>query len=191
MLLLAAVVLMTTRVQAQENANATVATSEKDQFLPSGKLTDFVFTDTLGQAVKISDFKGKYVLVDLFFTGCGACIGVAEALRDMHDSLKNETMVFLSVSTDKSRSVWLQSVRENAIKSNANPWAGMYAARKGTVLLYTGGSGNENDFCRKFVPNKFYPKLLLFDPNGKVLSEGIPRPDKKPLLFIDYIRKVM
>ena len=112
---------------------------------------------------------------------------VAEALRKVHDSFKHEEIVFISLSTDKNKELWLQSIRENAKRTKLNPWAGRSAARKGTVMLYTGGTGNENDFCRKYVPNRFYPKLLLIDPDGKVVDGEIPRPDRNPVAFMSYI----
>jgi cytochrome oxidase Cu insertion factor (SCO1/SenC/PrrC family) len=156
--------------------------------LRSTQILDYSFKDQAGKEIRISDFKGKYVLIDLWFTGCGACIAANDALKTVHDSLRNENVVFLSISIDKNKEKWTQSITKNAHPSTLNNWAGEYCPAEGTITLYTGGSGEENEFIKKYVPSGFYPQLLLISPTGTILSANLPRPDPNPQLLIDFIR---
>lgn len=153
------------------------------------KVNDYTFTDTAGHPVKLSDFRGQWLMVDVWYSGCGGCITANQGMRTVHDSLAKEGVLFLSISIDKSREKWMASVTPGAKKSKMNPWAGMYVPAVGTVVLYTSGSGHDNDFRETFVPKNIYPKLLLFDPQGNLISDNPPRPDLKPKDLINFIRE--
>jgi thiol-disulfide isomerase/thioredoxin len=153
-------------------------------------LLDYPFKDTKNQTVRLSDFKGKFIFVDMWYSGCGFCISANEALYAVHEKLKNENIVFLSISVDSIRQKWITSITKNAPKTSLNPWAGKYNPSPGTIILYTGGSGLNNDFVKKYDPDNYYPKLLLIDPSGKLISDHPPRPDgipDQPEKLIDFI----
>ncbi|WP_165499766.1 redoxin domain-containing protein [Pedobacter frigidisoli] len=154
-----------------------------------GALAGYTFTDTLGNQVRLSDFLGKWVMVDLWYSGCGGCITANEGMRTVHDSLSKQGVVFLSISVDREREKWMASITHGAQKSSLNPWAGMYVPAKGTITLYTSGSGHDNEFRRAYVPKNIYPKLLLFDDKGLLISENPPRPDETPMDLIKFIRR--
>jgi thiol-disulfide isomerase/thioredoxin len=141
---------------------------------------DYVFKDTLNHRVRLSRFKGKFVFVDIWYSGCGACISANRALRSVHEKLKHENIVFLSISIDAEKRKWMASITENTKPSAFDPWAGKYCPASGTVLLYTGGTGFNNDFIRTYDPDNFYPKLLLFDRFGRLITDHPPRPDGIP-----------
>lgn len=157
----------------------------------SGALNNFVFTDTAGRSVKLSDFKGKWVFADVWYSGCGACIHANEGIKIAHEAFLHQDIVFLSISIDKSREKWISSVTQGSKKSATNPWAGMYVPAKGTIMLYTSGSGDANDFRRTYVPKNRYPQLLLFDKNGDLTKDTPPRPDVEPEKLISFIQKQM
>ena len=129
----------------------------------------------------------------MWYSGCGFCISANEALYPVHEQLKKENIVFLSISVDSIREKWISSITKNAIKTKLNPWAGKYHPAPGTVTLYTGGSGQNNVFVKKFNPDNYYPKLFLIDPRGKLISENPPRPDSipvnQPQKLINFIKR--
>lgn len=149
------------------------------------------FTDSLGRKVRLSDFRGKYVLVDLWYSGCGGCITVNEGLAAAHGLLGDSRVVFVSISVDRKREVWMASITAGARPSALNPWAGKYVPRVGTVVLYTSGSGYDNPFVRQMVPGNIYPRLLLITPDGRVLGDRPPRPDNDPQALATFLRERM
>jgi len=169
--------------------------TDKDQpktiLQDSTEIMDFPFKDLLDNTVYISDFRGKYVVIDMWYSGCGFCISCNKGLKKVHKSLIKENIIFLSISVDDNKEIWIQSITKDALKSKLNPWAGKYYPAPGTVTLNTGGSGYNNEFVKKYVPNNSYPKLLLIDPTGKIVTDDLPRPDNHPENLISYLQQVL
>lgn len=121
--------LFTEYAASQEKQGAMPAATQpgsSGHLVGKNKLIDYIFTDSAGNAVKLSDFLGKWVMVDVWYSGCGACISTNEAMRTVHDSLEKEGVVFLSISVDKNREKWMASITPGTLKSKLNPWAGKY-----------------------------------------------------------------
>jgi len=154
-------------------------------------LMDYVFKDSTGTAVKLSDYRGKYLMLDIWYSGCGGCISVNEGLSVVHEKLKDSNLVFFSISVDKEREKWMASITPNAKPTKLNPWAAKYVPYAGTVALYTGGTRYENEFIRKFVPNNVYPKLMFIDKEGNLIDQKPPRPDFEPERLIEFIKEKM
>ncbi|MGF7081977.1 peroxiredoxin family protein [Mucilaginibacter sp. UYCu711] len=149
-------------------------------------LTNFVFKDQLNKDVRLSDFSGKLVVVDIWYSGCGACIECNNGLKIVHEQLKNENITFVSLCVDKDSKMWKLSIGKRK-KSKVNPWAGKYRPADGTITLFTGGTGSKNDFIRKCVPKNSYPQLLVIGVNGEILSTDPPRPDHQPESLVSYL----
>jgi thiol-disulfide isomerase/thioredoxin len=168
--------------------------TEKSTIMTDSIPTDFgqfVFKDSLDQTVQLSEFKGKFLMIDLWYTGCGACIYANNGLKIVHDSLKNANIVFLSISIDQDKTFWLESIRENQQRTALNYWAGKYAPAKGTVTLYTGGVGRNHELVKTHNPRGTYPKLFLINPEGELISAKPPRPDYEPNHLIEFIKRYL
>jgi thiol-disulfide isomerase/thioredoxin len=140
---------------------------------------NFAFKDRANNTVHLSDLKGKVVFIDLWFTGCSACITVAKAMPDVEQAfVKNPQVVFLSVSVDSDRSLWLRSIipdGEKAYKPTGQRYS--HFTTSTTRYLYTGGNGSRDPFIEAYVPTNSYPHLLLIDKKGSIYASDPPRPD--------------
>lgn len=152
----------------------------KDTYATGSEVIDFEFRDKNDKIVRISDFKGKVVLMDMWFTGCGGCVAVAENLPAVEEKFKNnDNVVFISLSIDRQKDRWLKSV-DPLIKIKAGiSYEYTHYTTPTTVYLYTGGSGSYNPFIRKYVPNGAFPHLLLIGKDGKVFAADPPNPAEK------------
>lgn len=170
-----------------------ISLSENDRIehKDSLQLMDFTFKDLLDNDVHIHDFRGKVVLIDLWYSGCGACIKSNQAINSIHKELIGENIVILSISVDKNKLKWMQSITKNAVKSELNPWAGKYYPLPGTITLYCGETGSNNDFVKLYNPENAYPALLLIDTNGKLVSKDPPRPDISREKLIRMIKALL
>jgi cytochrome oxidase Cu insertion factor (SCO1/SenC/PrrC family) len=63
----------------------------------------FEVRDIDGEIRNLSDYKGKYLVMDFWFTSCGPCIEDTPTLKAWHESLDPEKVVLLGVSVDSRR----------------------------------------------------------------------------------------
>ncbi|MFI2741254.1 TlpA family protein disulfide reductase [Zhouia sp. PK063] len=122
-------------------------------------ITDATFYDRDGKAVHISDFKGKVVLLDFWFNGCGACIGVYKELTSkLHMIFKNEPdVVILAINTDRSKQRWLSGIKLGKYTDDT------------AKNVYTNGMGFEHPFIKENqIPT--CPWLILVDRKGVIRS---------------------
>ena len=73
---------------------------------------DFEAKDITGQSVKLSDFKGKIVLLDFWATWCPPCRVEIPNLLEINRKFKSKKFVLISVSLDRDLSAARQFVKD-------------------------------------------------------------------------------
>ena len=68
--------------------------------------------DAEGKVVDMSQFKGKYVYIDLWASWCGPCCKEVPYLKKLEKELKNKDVVFVSVSSDTNEQAWKSKMKE-------------------------------------------------------------------------------
>jgi thiol-disulfide isomerase/thioredoxin len=146
-------------------------TDFKDTFSKGAEVVKFDFKDKHGKTVKLSDFTGKVLMVDMWFSGCGPCVFVAKGLPDVEKEFNDrKDMVFISLSTDKDQKQWLRSIdRDTTGKEYTH-----YTTDR-TIYLNTGGTGTSNAFIKRYALSGF-PALLIIGKDGRVFSSKVSRP---------------
>lgn len=118
----------------------------------------FICKDINNKNVKLSDFKGKYILVDFWATWCGPCRGELPFLGKKEEEFKNSNIVFLSISMDKDTTVWNKFVKKNKLK--------------GIQII----AGKENKNISKHYGIKGIPQFMLLGKDGKIIVPNFVRP---------------
>lgn len=131
----------------------------------TGKMTntgvvapDFSQTDTTGKVVKLSDFRGKYVLVDFWASWCKPCRAENPNLVKAYNQFKDKNFTILGVSLDeeKTRKAWTGAVQKDGL-----PWTQVSELKgfEGTAAKLYGVTA---------IPSNF-----LIDPNGKIIARNL------------------
>jgi peroxiredoxin len=112
---------------------------------------DFTLRDVDGQAVSLSSYKGKVVLVNFWATWCAPCQVEMPHLEKMQQAFKDKGFVVLSISADDARTA---SMVKPLIKKNGYTF---------TVLL-----DNDTTVVAQYNPSKTLPFNVLIDQDGKI-----------------------
>ncbi|MET3606934.1 thiol-disulfide isomerase/thioredoxin [Mucilaginibacter rubeus] len=130
----------------------------------------FTLLDEKNKAVSLKDFKGKLVVLDFWFTGCGACRELAPRMHILEKKYAGRPVGFITISVDKEREQWLATLKTNEYTSPLS------------VNLYTGGKGYADAVVRSYDV-KGCPTVILIDKNGKL--------GPKPVLEVDELSRLI
>ncbi len=108
--------------------------------------------DAHSKMINLSDFKGKYVLVDFWAGWCPDCREDNPRLVELYQSLKGKNIEFLGVSLDQSKEVW-----QKAIEKDGLTWPQVTDLAKWKTLA-----------ARAYQVNEI-PTTFLIDPQGRVV----------------------
>lgn len=143
-----------------------------------GDAPDFTLTDLEGKTTKLSDLKGKVVILDFWATWCRPCLMSFPGMRKAMDKYKaNDNVKFFFVDT-------FERVGPDAVKGHiTNFVAGRGDEMKAMQILLDKDSGVAQSFNVSGIPAKF-----CIDKNGKLFkkSEGFMGSDD---LIVEEIDK--
>lgn len=130
----------------------------------------FSYPDTTGNKVKLTDFKGKYVYIDVWATWCVPCIREMPKLKELERAF-GEEIGFISISIDTEKKRWHKYVRENKLT--------------GKQILSQGGGRAE---IMDLYMIQAIPRFIMVDPEGNIVDVDASKPseDKTKQIFEDW-----
>jgi len=114
---------------------------------------DFEARTLDGQPLKLSELRGKVVLLDFWATWCGPCVAELPALKKLHDRYKDEGFTIVGVSFDRDAATARKFVAERqfpwpqiwAEKADNGPLANLYGVGGIPASFLIGADGNVVD----------------------------------------------
>ena len=116
-------------------------------------MPDFQFTDWNGKKRKLSEFRGKYVLLDFWGMWCPACRTELPYLKAAYSRFQPRGLEILGMNTDDPMTV---SQIKGQLEKQGLTWT---QAKRESIL----------DVIKNYRIH-LYPSTLLLGPDGKVIS---------------------
>lgn len=117
---------------------------------------DFTAVDRTGRRYTLSDFRGKYLYIDLWASWCGPCKRELPHLKRLSERFADREILFLGLSVDSERDDW-----EKALDSEELP---------GTQLWLDPSSSFAADYGVDGIP-----RFILLDKEGHIVESNMLR----------------
>ena len=124
---------------------------------------DVETTNLEGKKVKLSDYKGKVVLLDIWATWCPPCRAMIPHEREMVKSMAKKPFVLISVSADDEKDALVKFLEKEPM-----PW----------VHWWDGGADNP---VLKVYRVRAFPTLYLIDHTGTIKHKWAGKPENDQL----------
>ncbi len=138
--------------QVEEMVKEREAEEARQAEVASGTITAPAFTlpDLQGKKVSLSDFKGKWVVLDFWGSWCGWCVKGFPALKEAYQKYGNKIVV-IGIDCNESEEDWREGVKKHEL-----PWINVY-------------NGNDQALYEAYHITGF-PTKAIINPEGKLVD---------------------
>ena len=117
---------------------------------------DFLLNSIEGKSVRLSQFKGKYVLLDFWASWCIPCRLENPNLVKVYKEFKNRNFEILSISLDDNDQPWRKAVQEDRLT-----WTHLREVK------------NFEGQTVKTYQIQSIPSSFVIDPSGKIIAKNL------------------
>ncbi|MEO8512917.1 MAG: TlpA disulfide reductase family protein [Ignavibacteria bacterium] len=159
--------------QQTSSTPSSYAVKDVDEDVKKNEMVDFKWTEG-GKEVKLSDYKGKVILLNFWATWCPPCRKELPDLSTLSGEYKDKNFKLIGVSVDDN-----QEVLNNFLKTNNLPYTILFEPNV-LVSKYMDAAGQNQNVV---------PQTYIIDKNGKVVEAIMGARSKAD--FISLINKYL
>ena len=130
----------------------------------------FSIPDQQGKIVHLTDYRGKYTLIDFWASWCAPCRAANPAWVQVYNDFKDQNFEIIGISVDKDQKRWLEAIRHDALT-----WPNLSNLQGWDVV--------SDNYGVKAIPQNF-----LLDPEGIIIDKNLEPArlkEKLNILFSD------
>jgi peroxiredoxin len=134
---------------------------------------DFETAALEGNSIKLSSFRGKFVLLDFWATWCGPCVSEIPELKLAHESLsKDEKFVLISLSLDPEKKDPIEFTKKRGMN-----WTHGYL-----------GDWSEDKVTKSYGVTGI-PAMFLIGPDGRIVARDFRAPNARATVEQAMVKK--
>lgn len=108
--------------------------------------------------IKLSSFRGKYLILDFWASWCAPCREETVYIKELYNKYHDVGLEVFSVSLDDKKDAWLKAIKDDGMN-----W------EHGSQLL----KGGKNTPVAQLYGIDGIPAIWVIDPEGRILAEGL------------------
>ena len=137
-----------------------------DLLVPGTAAPDFELSDINGSPIRISDFRGRKVVLVFWASWCPDCRAEVPLLNKLQASVNASEVAFVSISFDRTFEAFKEYVVNNGL---------------GGTQLFDPAGKKDSAVCAAYHV-KWIPSLYVIDADGKVLLGTVVADKLRPIL---------
>jgi thiol-disulfide isomerase/thioredoxin len=154
-------------------ADVTRRYMELQPLMPGNPAPDFALRDVNQKEFRLTDFKGRYLLIDVWGIYCSPCIREIPKFNELKNEFKGSDISFVQVNLDATEELWKKKMKV----LNMN----------GIQLLASNGWKSE---FRKAYKIDVIPTVILIDREGKFIDARAPLPSENLESVLDKLPNI-
>jgi thiol-disulfide isomerase/thioredoxin len=115
------------------------------------QVADFTFTDFAGKQHRLSDYSGRYVLLDFWATWCGPCVKEVPVLKRATELYQDRGLQVVGMNSDEK----VEKARR-FLEKHQVPWP-------------QSGPQSTKNIVDGELKVKWYPTMILLDPQRRIV----------------------
>lgn len=125
------------------------------------EVPNITITSNDGKANRLNDFRGKYILLDIWASNCEKSMKERAAIKEIYEATKEQQdkIIIISLSVDNDKVAWIEALKNSGID---HAW----------WLQGLDPIGLESPNV-KLLGVKATPRMMLIDPEGRLISPDI------------------
>lgn len=135
----------------EENARRKALSDKRARLQSGAEAPEIALRNADGDVVRLSDFRGKWVIIDFWGSWCGWCVKGFPALKECYEQNKERLMVF-GVDCGDTDKAWRDAVARFGL-----PWTNVYLPADDKSVL--------SDYAVEGFPTK-----VIVNPEGRVVE---------------------
>ena len=127
-----------------------------ERLIVGAEAPDAMGRDLDGNPLRLSDYRGKVVLLSFWFTGCGPCLASIPEEQELVERFRDEPFALLGVCRDRDVAKSKQTAEEHGIT-----WPCWFDGNPGAITDAYNVTG--------------FPTFYLLDAEGRIVSKHVPQ----------------